>query len=226
MVEIPINIQNHDESNGGLDLMKLVIFGATGKTGNEIVRQALQKGHHVTAFVRDPARMGVTHDHLSIQEGDVLDPDRVREAIQDHDAVICSLGSSELGKTSIRSQGTANIVQAMDETRGRRLLVVSAMGVAESWSTLSLFGKLIFATLLRSARLDHEEQERVVRASEVDWTIVRPSGLTDDPASGNYMLGENIRAKTSRIARADVANFIITELSDNAYLRKAVTITE
>ena len=205
--------------------MKLVIFGATGKIGKEIVKQSLAQGNEVTAFVRDPSKMALDNDDLKIVTGDIYEITAVTRAIKGQDAVICSLGTNELGKTTVRSEGTANIIKAMKENHVNRLVVVSAMGVGESWSTLSFVNKLFFATLLSSARQDHEKQEVVVKESDLDWTIIRPSGLTDTPLTESYAIGENIRATTSKIARADVAHAIIEELQDNTYLHKAVTIT-
>jgi putative NADH-flavin reductase len=205
--------------------MKLVVFGATGKIGQEIVKQALAQGYEVTAFVRDPSKMTHERDDLKVMTGDIFEFTAVTQAIQGQDAVICSLGSSELGKTTVRSEGTANITKAMKENHVNRLVVVSAMGVAESWSTLSIVNKLFFATLLRSSRQDHEEQEVVVKESDLDWTIIRPSGLTDTPQTESYAIGENIIGKTSKIARADVAHAIIKEIHDNTFVHRAVTIT-
>jgi putative NADH-flavin reductase len=205
--------------------MKLIVFGATGKIGQEIVKQALAQGYEITAFVRDPSKVTLEHGDLKIMKGDIFDITAVTQAVQGQDAVICSLGSSELGKTTVRSEGTANIIKAMNEYHVNRLVVVSAMGVGESWSTLSFVNKLFFATLLRSSRQDHEEQEVVVKGSDLDWTIFRPSGLTDTPQTGSYDIGENIQANTSKIARADVAHAIIKEVNDNKHVHKAVTIT-
>jgi len=206
--------------------MKLTIFGATGNTGIELVKQALEEGHAVTAFVRDSARLAIEDERLTFVTGDVFDPVSVAQAIQGQDAVICALGAGDsLKKTTVRTDGTVNIVQAMQKNNVKRLLVVTAMGVGESWDDLSLFNKIFFATLLKSSRDDHESQEAAVKESGLDWTIVRPSGLTDTPRTGVYEVGENIPAKTSKIARADVANLIIKELEQNALIGKAVTIT-
>ena len=205
--------------------MKLVIFGATGKTGLEAVKQSLEKGHQVTAFVRDPTRMPVEHDGLTFVAGDIFDPESVAQTVQGQDAVICALGSSELKKTTVRSEGTANIIKAMKAHGVQRLLVVSAMGTGESWNSLSAVNKFFYATLLKSSREDHEAQETAVKESDLDWTIIRPSGLTDEPRTGVYEVGENILATTSKIARADVADLILKELEGNAFVRKAVTIT-
>ena len=205
--------------------MKLAILGATGNTGLELVKQSLEKGHQVTAFVRDPSRISIKHDQLNIFTGDVFDLASVAEAIQGQDAIVCALGSSDLKKTTVRAEGTANIIQAMKEQGVQRLLVVTAMGTGESWNTLSMVNKLFYATLLKSSREDHEAQESAVKQSELDWTIIRPSGLTDEPRTGKYEVGENIFAKTSRIARADVADLIVKELEQNVLIHKAVTIT-
>jgi len=205
--------------------MKLAIYGATGNTGIELVKQALENGHTVTAFVRDPSRMPIEHDLLVLMTGDVFDPASVAQAVQEQDAVICALGSSELKKTTVRAEGTASIIKAMKEHGVQRLLVVSAMGTGESWNSLSAVNKFFYATLLKSSREDHEAQEAAVKESSLDWTIIRPSGLTDGPRTGVYEVGENILAKTSKIARADVADLIIKELKQSALIHKAVTIT-
>ena len=205
--------------------MKVSTFGATGKTGSEIIKLALANGHEVTALVRDPAKMIPEDQQINLITGDVLDFSSVKKAVERQDAVICALGSSSLGKTLVRSDGTANIIKAMNETNVKRLFVISAMGVGESWSTLSFINKLFFATLLWSARQDHEKQEAFVKDSDLDWTIVRPSGLSDSPLTGSYDVGENILAKTSQIARADIADFIFKELQNNKFIKNAVTIT-
>ncbi len=206
--------------------MKLAIFGATGGTGIELVKQALEQGHAVTAFVRDPARLTIEDENLTFATGDVFDPASVAQAVQGQDAVVCALGAgSDLKKTAVRTTGTINIIGGMQAHNVKRLLVVTAMGVGESWNNLSLFNKIFFATLLKNSRDDHESQEAAVKESGLDWTIVRPSGLTDTPRTGKYALGENIPAKTSKIARADVADLILKELGQNILIGKAVTIT-
>jgi putative NADH-flavin reductase len=206
--------------------MKLSVFGATGNTGRELVKQALKQGHSVTAFVRDAARLPIEDEGLTLVIGDVFDPESVAQAIQGQDAVVCALGAgTSLKKTNVRTAGTINIIAGMQKNNVKRLIVVTAMGIGESWGTLSLVNKFFFAVLLKSARDDHEAQEVAVKESGLDWTIVRPSGLTDDPRSGVYDVGENIPAKTSKIARADVADLIIKDLEQNALIGKAVTIT-
>jgi putative NADH-flavin reductase len=206
--------------------MRLAIFGATGNIGLELVKQALEEGHTVTAFVRDPARLAIEDANLTLVTGDVFDAASVTKAVQGQDAIVCALGAgSELKKTTVRTAGTINIINGMQQNNLKRLVVVTAMGVGESWDDLSLFNKLFFATLLKSSRDDHETQEAAVKESGLDWTIIRPSGLTDTPRTGVYETGENISAATSKIARADVADLILKELEQNKRIGKAVTIT-
>lgn len=206
--------------------MKLAIFGATGKTGIELVKQALEQGYAVTAFVRDPARLPIEDENLALVTGDAFDPVSVAQAIQGQDAVICALGAgSALKKTSVRTTGTINIIRGMQEHNVKRLMVVTAMGTGESWNRMSLINKFFYAVLLKSSREDHEAQEIAVKESGLDWTIVRPSGLTDTPRTGIYDVGEDIPAVTSKIARADVADLILKELKENLLIQKAVTIT-
>jgi putative NADH-flavin reductase len=206
--------------------MNVAIFGSTGKTGIELVKQALEHGHTVTAFVRDPARLAIENENLTYVTGDVFDASSVVKAVEGQDAVVCALGAgSELKKTTVRTTGTINIINAMQTNNIKRLIVITAMGVGDSWNTLSTINKLFFATLLKSSRVDHETQEAAVKESGLDWTIVRPSGLTETPRTGVYDVGENILATTSKIARADIADLILKELDQNAMIGKAVTIT-
>ena len=211
--------------------MKVIVFGATGGTGREIVDQALARGHEVTAFVHEtpmaaPANEEASENsRLRFVTGDVLNFAQVQQAIQGQEAVICALGSKSLGKTTVRSAGTSHIIKAMVAEQVDRLLVVSAMGIGESWDTLSSSSKFFFSTVLRNSRRDHEAQEVAVKESNLAWTIVRPSGLVDGEVTGNYAIGENILAKSSRITRADVAHAIMKELDEGALVHKAVTIT-
>lgn len=205
--------------------MKVAIFGATGGTGLELVKQALERGHTVAAFARDPAPLADSGDGLTIITGDVYDMTDVARCVRGQDAAVCALGARDLQKTTIRAAGTVNIINGMKQEGVNRLIVVSAMGIGASWNSLSLFNKLFLATLLRNTRADHEAQEAAVKASGLDWTIIRPSGLVDAPATGVYKVGENIRAKTSKIPRADVAGLILNELEEGALIHKAVMIT-
>lgn len=194
--------------------MKVVIFGATGGTGRHLVEQAYALGHEVTAFTRNPARLE-PFEELEVVRGDVLDPAAVSRAVRGQDAVIVALGGRASGDCRVRSEGTANVVRAMLEHGVRRLIAVSSFGVGDSRK--GLMGYVAWL-LLREALLDHERQEEVVRGSGLDWTIVRPTGLTNEPRTGRYKVGTPGRG---RIPRADVADFILRELKENAYVHQA-----
>jgi len=112
--------------------MNLVLFGATGKTGLEVVKQSLAKGDVVTAFVRDPSKLELEHENLKVIQGDIFEVASVGQAIQGQDAVVCALGSSELKKTTVRAEGTKNIIQGMKENKVKRLVIISAMGVEKA----------------------------------------------------------------------------------------------
>lgn len=215
------SIESHQNGEGN---MKITIFGATGGTGVEVVKQALEGGHTVTAFVRTPGVLA-EQDRLKVVIGDIHNPIDVEQAISGQDAIVCALGSRDLKKTTIRTEGTRSIINAMIKHHVRRLIVVSAMGIGESWTSLSLVNKAFFAILLKSAREDHETQEAAVKASGLDWIIIRPSGLVNTPRTGIYSVGESIRTKTSQISRADLADLILKNLEATELVHKAVTIT-
>lgn len=203
--------------------MKIVVFGATGTIGKHVVEQALAAKHIVTAFVRNPQKLGITNPNLRYVIGDVLRLDDVRQGTQDQDGVICVLGAGAKGQ--IRAEGTRNIIIAMKEQGIKRLICQSSLGVGDSKGTLNFFWKYImFGLLLKKAYRDHEVQEKYVMESDLDWTITRPAAFTDGPRTGQYKVGFPGDAKglTLKISRADVADLIMRELTGASYLRKAV----
>lgn len=206
--------------------MKVVIFGATGRTGHELVRAARDRGYEVTVLVRNPDRLASGITGLRVLTGDLANPELLASAVQGQDGVLCALGSKDLYKNSqVRITGTQMILRAMATAKVQRLVLMSAMGVGESWKDLTLVNRLLFRFLMPAARADHEAQEEVVKASNSDWTIVRPSGLVDGPATGTFMAGEHIRAKTSLITRADVANYMVDSLARPDRIRSAPTLS-
>ena len=199
--------------------MKVLIFGATGTVGRELVTQALEMSHTVTAFARDPSKLETKHASLEIIEGDVMDSALVDRAVAGHDAVLVALGAGIKGQ--VRSTGTRNIIQAMQKNGVRRLVCVSTLGVGDSRVHLNFYWKYImFGMLLRGAFADHVSQEGHVIRSGLDWTIVRPAAYTDGVRTGNYRHGFPITAKALKlkISRADVADFVLTQLTDNSYV--------
>lgn len=205
--------------------MQLTIFGATGGTGRQLVEQALAAGHAVTALVRDPAKLTLQNPNLNVMEGNVLQPADVTKAIAGAAAVIVSLGNTSNNPDLSVSNGTQQIVQAMQSQGVRRLIIVSSLGVGDSKNQVPFLFKLIMWTFLRKAIRDKEEQERIVRASGLDWTIVRPGGLTDGPRTGQYKFGTDPTIRAGQVARADVAEFVLKQLTDRTFVGKTPAIT-
>lgn len=208
--------------------MHVTVFGATGGVGRNLMTQLLEEGHTVTAFTRDRARLEQTAPALNIAEGDVLDHDAVGRALEGADAVICALGMPLFNRQKLRAKGTAVIVQAMEQAGIKRLVCLSGMGAGDSWPMLPLrYRWLIVPLFMRRLYDDHEAQEAVVRASKLDWTIVRPSSFTDGARTRTYQYGftEAPPALTYKIARADVADFMVRQLGDHTYLHASPALS-
>lgn len=203
--------------------MKTIIFGATGKTGQHAWRAALERGHEVTVFVRSPGKIDSDDPQLRVVQGDVFDADAVGEAVAGHDAAIICLGSVSLKDKTTLTRGTSIVNDAMERHGGERLIVLSAAGVEASWAQIGSMSRLLFKTMLRNVFADHHAQEALVRSSSLDWTIARAAILKDGPASGDVTASNT--AKVSKINRADVAGFLVDQLTDASYSRRAVSIT-
>jgi len=200
--------------------MNVVVFRAAGNTRSEVVAQALEQGHIVTAFVRNPAKVEQTHPNLKVIQGDVLNPDDVATAVQGQDAVLSSLGAGLNG--TVCSRGTQNIIEVMQQTNVRRLISQSTLGRGDSRSNLNAYWKyLMFGLLLRRAYADHVRQEAAIQQSALDWIIVRPGALSDGERTGAYRHGFSPTDKniTLEISVADVADFMVKQLTDETYLR-------
>jgi len=244
--------------------MKLLVFGATGGTGKQLVRQALEQGHVVTAFARDPSKIKETQANLRLVQGDILQPDSVETAVAGQDAVLSALGTRlpirivlaiivvcqvivrtvalsrpisifvEVGlpilailslgrRNTILSDGTRNIVQAMERAGVKRFVCESSLGVGDSKWKMGIVHNLIAIPLfLRNIFADKEVQERIIAGSTLDWVIVRPAALTNGMQRNVYRAGPDIGHwfMPSRISRADVASFMLKQLTDSEYLRK------
>ncbi|HHP7230169.1 MAG TPA: NAD(P)-dependent oxidoreductase [Xenococcaceae cyanobacterium] len=208
--------------------MKLVIFGSTGGTGRQVVQQALEQGHIVTAFTRNPAKLKIQHPNLNIVQGDVMNLPSVEKAVRGQDAVVCVLGAGQNMTSTIRSQGTRQIIQAMEKEGIRRLICQSTLGAGDSWGNLNFYWKYImFGLLLRKPFADHQKQENYVQQSSLDWTIIRPGAFVEGTRTGNYRHGFSGSDQTSqlKISRGDVADFILKQLNDDRYLGKTPSLS-
>ncbi|NEO71731.1 SDR family oxidoreductase [Moorena sp. SIO3H5] len=208
--------------------MNILIFGSTGGTGRQVVEQALEQGHRVTAFARNPAKLDINHKNLKVVQGDVMDLPSVEKAVQGQEAVVCVLGAGQNMTGTIRSEGTQQIIHAMEKAGIRRFICQSTLGAGDSWENLNFFWKYImFGFLLRNVFADHQRQENYVLQSGLDWTIVRPGAFVDGNRTGNYRHGFPSNDKTSKlkISRPDVADFIVKQLADEKYIHKTPSLS-
>ncbi len=207
--------------------MKIAVFGATGPSGQQLVKQALEHEHSVTVLARTPEKLAIQHSSLRIVKGNVLDLAAVEKTIAASDVVLSCLGrrSPLRGKGDVW-KGTHNIVVAMKKLGVRRLIVESAYAAGSSREFASLGMKLVTSTLLGWAYHEKAVLEPEVMSSGLDWVIVRPPALRDGPKTGNYRVGERLRLSVRNwINRADVADFMLKQVASDEWLRKTPVIS-
>lgn len=203
----------------------ILVFGATGRTGREIVKQGLEL-YHVTAFARDPADLTLEHPHLRVVRGDILDYESVEAAVKGQDAVLVALGKRfprKLFDATTLTDGTRNIVRAMEAQGVTRLICETSLEVGDSEGQLGWFFRyFVIPFFLRRAFRDKETQEQVIRQSSLAWVIVRPGVLSNGPRTGDYHAGFSNPAvhMTARISRADVADFMLKQVESDTFLRR------
>jgi putative NADH-flavin reductase len=211
--------------------MKLLIIGATGGTGKQVVQQALQQGFTVTAFVRTPLKLNITHPNLNVVQGNVLQQSSISKIVGGHNAVICCLGAPAAKAGNLRSAGTKNIISAMQQNGVSRLICQTSLGFGDSEIVLRntpwFFKKIIVPYLLKKTFADHLLQEIYIQQSSLNWTIVRPGTMTNGKTIGTYRHGflysdEKLKVK---ISRADVASFLIQQVTSPLYQKKVTGIS-
>ena len=202
--------------------MKVTVFGASGKTGRLIVERAVAAGHTVTAFAHE----GDFQPNVRVVIGDVTQQEAVRRAIAGQDAVIDAIGGHQPYKdTDMESTGARTIVEAMQALGVRRLVVISMLGVGDSKEQAPFwYEHILLPTYLRGALKDKEAMESAVSSSGLDFVIARPPMLTDDAATGSTRIVEG-DATANKITRADLAQFLVDQLTSDAYLGRLVTVT-
>ena len=205
--------------------MKLAVFGAIGGTGHEVVQQALDAGHVITVLVRDPSRLSIQHPRLNVVTGDALDPTAVEQTIAGADAVISTLGPSrKLPTPHVMAESSKNIVDAMKKQGVRRLIILTGAGVPDPGDSPPRGARQIMLALLKlisgSILEDAIRGVENVRASALDWTVVRVPRLAHGPKRGSYNVGY-LNPGFKPIMRADAAEFILKQLTDRRYVRQA-----
>jgi putative NADH-flavin reductase len=206
--------------------MRLVVLGATGSTGLELVRQAIEHGHSVTALVRSPARLGALRDRITVKQGDLLNPAQLEQVIKGHDAVLSGFGPRVpvlKADAHLLEQFAVALTSAMVHARVRRVVVESVAFLFRDSIVppAYLLGRLLFPRTVADA----SAMERVFGESDLDWTMVRPPELTDKPYTGRYRVREGHLPRFGfKISRADVADFMIQVVENRSSIRKVVGV--
>lgn len=209
--------------------MKILIFGASGATGRQLVRQALDQRHQVTAFVRDLNKIPVRQSHhlLIPVEGNVSDPAIVQRAVEGQDVVLSALGANTMfAFDPIVVEGLINIIRAMEAAAVPRLIYLSTLGVRETRYDSGFLTRNLAPTLLRTEVKGHEEREKLISQSNLEWQIVRAPVLTNGPVTKAYRWGEKLVSGNfaPTLSRADVAHFMLSQVIEPQYIRKAVCL--
>jgi len=215
-------------SRDGVESVNVLIFGASGATGREVVKRALDRGHSVGAFVRHPDKFEIKHADLALTVGDVTEYALVERAVRGQDAIASALGSgNSLSSDPALIDGVQNIIRAMDHAGVRRFVYMSMLGVGDSGGQLGFVDKyIVLPLLLRNVVSDHARKEALIKRSTLDWVIVRPPRLTNGPYTGRYQSGEDVRERTllASISRADMADFLVKQFADDRYVHKTPAV--
>ncbi|HTQ73027.1 MAG TPA: SDR family oxidoreductase [Burkholderiales bacterium] len=206
--------------------MNILVFGATGPTGRQLIKQALTRGHRVTAFARRPEAL--LDQRLHVVTGDVLrDEAKIDEAMHGQDAVVSALGRrASFSSDRLISRAMKSIAAAMQRAGVRRIVLMSAFGVGESARDAPLVPRIMYCVLLRDIFADKLAAEEQLRSTGLDWMIVYPVLLTDGPLTGRYRVGERLELHgLPKISRADVAHFMLGEIEKPAWVRKVAVIS-
>jgi putative NADH-flavin reductase len=202
---------------------KVLVLGATGGTGREVVSQGLQQGHEVTAFARRPERVTTRNERLRVVVGDVTsDSEALGDAVRRQDVVISALGTGKSFKSGgLIARSVPRILEAMRRHGVRRLIFTSAFGVGSTWRDVPIVPRIFARVLLRDVYADKAAGEEILQGSELDWTLVYPAGLSNGPRTGRYRVGERLKLTGfPTISRADLADFLLRQVEDRTYVRK------
>lgn len=211
--------------------MKITVFGATGATGKKVVEQALELGYEVNAFVRNPEKMDITSEKLTLITGDVTNHENVDKAVETVDGVIVALGASpDMQADIVMEQGTKNIIDAMKKHGVKRIIVQSSYAMSGSPEGIEFMKKMGMGeeqiTMVMPVLDDKTKQEEAMQTSGLEYTIVRPLMLNDEGKTGKYRVGENLDVKVGdAISRADVADFMLKDLTENKFVGKTVALS-
>ena len=208
--------------------MKVAVFGADGRTGTYVVDDLLESDHEVVAYVRSPERLKRDHRHLRIIEGTLTEPNAIDLAISEVDAVISVLGPSSNEAVFEISSGMERIISSMKNHGVRRLIVTAGAGVSDPDDRPTIMSKFMNWLVQMLIKIVYEDMVRtveIVRASGLDWTIVRVPMLTDHPKAGEVKVAWVGKGMGRQVTRADLAEFLVQQIEDHTYLQKAPVIS-
>lgn len=213
--------------------MNVLICGATGNIGRLTIEKALQAGYEVTALARSPEKLVYSHSKLHKAQGNVMDSASLQAVMPDHEAVIAVFGAPLNWSTltdvpDLCTIGTRNIISSMKQNNVKRLICMTGIGAGDSYGHGRLvFDYLILPLLLGRIYQDKNRQEQEVMQSDLDWTIVRPTELTNESESKDYRVWIDLEGKRAKtIPRVDVADFLVKQLDSDRYLRQTPLITK
>lgn len=212
--------------------MNIIIFGATGKTGLELVKQSLEHGHQVTALVRHPEKLTISDPKLIIEKGDLSHYDDIERVMKAHpyDAVFSALGAkTPFQRDPILTEATKNIIKAAQANQLNKFIHVSFIGVRKESSQLGALYKYIVPLAMKNLIADHQEKEAFLASSGLDWISVQPPILTSGAKTGTYIHEPHINKGTSskkKLSRANLADFMIDQLHTSVYHQQGVFVTE
>ncbi len=210
--------------------MKIAVFGASGKTGVKVVEQALAMGYEVKALARNPQKITISDEKLSIVQGDVTDAAAVEKTINGVDGVLVTLGASaDMQADIVMEEGTKNIINAMKKYNVKRIIVQSSYAMSGSEEGVAFMKQMGMGdeqiAMVQPVLDDKAKQEDAIRDSGLEYTVVRPLMLNDESKTGSYRAGETLDVKVGdNISRADVADFMLKELTENNFTGKTLTL--
>lgn len=209
--------------------MKLTVFGATGQTGMEILKQGLAAGHEITAVVRDPVKLGEYRSKVRMVRGDSTDARTAEDAVLGADAVLSTLGHVAGSPHDLLSKSATNIVNTMDKGNVRRLVVLTNVAARDPSDRPGMYNRLLrtLLTLFRGQMAkDTADEAGIIAESALDWTMVRANLLTNGPLTKKYRVGAFDRNAGTRVSRADVADFMISCATEIKYVRAKPLISD